>query len=119
MADPTTPIIATGGLYLLGIATGLHPELLVCGFVGCWWYNSYLPELALGQRFVSAIIAALVAAWFTPPLISWLTSLSWWPTVVPAQTAGFPCAIILGFLTHKVIGPALLRTAQKKAEDLA
>lgn len=118
MSEPATPYLATGGLTLFGVVTGLHPMLLVAGFVGCWWYNSYIAELSLGQRMTSGIIAALVAAWLTPPVISWITSLSWWPVHVPALIAGFPCALAIGFLTHKVIGPALLRTAQKKAEDL-
>lgn len=119
MSEPATPILATGGLTILGVVTGLHPMLLVAGFVGCWWYNSYLPELTLRNRITSGIIAALVAAWITPPIITWLTSLAWWPPTVPALTAGFPGALVLGFLTHKVIGPTLLRHAQKKAEDIA
>lgn len=119
MSEPTTPFIATGGLTLFGFVTGLHPMLLVAGFVGCWWYNSYLGQLTIGQRIGSSIIAALVAAWTTPPIIGWLTSLDAWPPTIPALTAGFPCALALGFLTHKVIGPQLLRIAQKKTEDLA
>lgn len=119
MAEPTTPLLATGGLTLFGIVTGLHPMLLVAGFVGCWWYNSYLPELGLGQRIATAVIAALVAAWITPPIVILLTSLAWWPPTVPSLIAGFPCALAFGFLTHRVIGPALLRAAQKRVEDLA
>lgn len=119
MAEPATPLIASGGLYVLGIATGLDPVLLAAGFVGCWWYNSYLPELPWHQRFSSAVIAALVATWVSPPIVLFVTSLAWWPAAVPSAIVGFPCALAIGFLTHKVIGPALLRTAQKKAEDLA
>ena len=119
MSEPATPILATGGLTVFGVVTGLHPMLLVAGFVGCWWYNSYMPELKIGQRIASSVIAALVAAWITPPVISWLTALPWWPDTVPALTAGFPGALAVGFLTHKVIGPALLRSAQKKAEEIA
>lgn len=119
MAEPATPLIATGGIYIFGIATGLDPVLLAAGFIGCWWYNSYLPELPWQQRLSSAVIAALVAAWLTPPIVLYVTSLGFWPAVVPASIIGFPCALAFGFLTHKVIGPALLRTAQKKAEELA
>lgn len=119
MSEPATPLLATGGLTVLGFATGIHPMLLVAGFVGCWWYNSYLSELTIVQRLASGLIAALVAAWATPPVILYLTSLSWWPATVPPLLAGFPCALSIGFLTHKVIGPAMLRAATKKAEDLA
>lgn len=118
MSEPTTPLLATGGLTLFGVVTGLHPMLLVAGFIGCWWYNSYIGELSLSQRIASGMVAAFVAGWVTPPVITWLTALAWWPPTVPALTAGFPCALAIGFLTHKVIGPALLRAGQKKLEAL-
>lgn len=121
MSEPVTPVLAlsTGGIMVLGFVTGLHPMLLAAGFVGCWWYNSYLPELRLGQRITSALIAALVAAWLTPPVVIWVTGLFWWPATVPPMLVGFPCALIIGFLTHRVIGPQLLKAAEKKAEELA
>ncbi|MBS0353040.1 MAG: hypothetical protein JSR83_03935 [Proteobacteria bacterium] len=120
MSEPIAPALyATGGLTFFGVVTGLHPMLLVAGFIGCWWYNTYGQPLPLGKRVGSAVIAALIAAWTTPPVVAWVTSLSWWPTAVPALTVGFPVSIAIGFLTHRVIGPALLRIAQKKAEDLA
>jgi len=119
MPEPVAPLLATGGLTLFGILTGMHPTLLAAGFIGCWWYNSYLPELALRDRISSGIIAALVATWSTPPLILWLTSLAAWPPAVTADAASFMAALAVGFLTHKVIGPALLRHAQKKTEEIA
>lgn len=119
MSEPATPFIASGGLTVFGIVTGLDPMLLVAGFIGCWWYNSYIPELSFGQRMSSGFIASLVAAWLTPPIVSWVTSLSWWPGTVPALIVGWPAALVIGFLTHRVIGPSLLKTALKKAEDLA
>lgn len=118
MSEPTTPLIATGGLTVFGIATGIDPMLLVAGFIGCWWYNSYLPELGFVQRISSGIIAGLVAAWLTPPLVGWVTSLDRWPPSVPPSIVGWPAALLIGFLTHRVIGPALLKNATKKAEAL-
>lgn len=119
MSEPTTPILTSGGLTVFGVATGLDPVLLVAGFIGCWWYNSYIPTLTVGQRFSSGIIAALVAAWATPPVIAWVASTPVWPHAVSPMIAGWPLALVIGFLTHKVIGPSLLRVAEKKAEDLA
>lgn len=121
MSEPIVPVaaLATGGLTILGFVTGLHPMLLVAGFVGSWWYNSYRGSSTLLQRLSTGIIAALVAAWMTPPLVIFASSLAWWPAAVPAILVGFPAALALGFLTHKVIGPTLLRVAEKKSEDLA
>lgn len=119
MSETTaTALFASGGLTLFGLATGIHPMLLVAGFVGCWWYNSYAGTLTIAQRISSSLLAAFVAAWVTPPVVSWITSLSWWPPTVPAITAGFPVSLAVGFLTHKVIGPSLLHAAQKKVEEI-
>lgn len=119
MAEPIAPTLASGGLVVLGIATGINPMFLVAGFIGCWWYNTYVqPPLPIIQRLTSALIAALVAAWTAPPVLAWLTGSPWWPAYVPAPTVGFPLALAAGFLTHRVIGPGLLRIAQKKVEDL-
>lgn len=119
MAEPITPTIASGGLVVLGIATGIDPMFLVAGFIGCWWYNTYVqPPLPIIQRLTSGLIAALVAAWTAPPLLAWITGSAWWPTHVPATTVGFSLALAVGFLTHRVIGPGLLRLAQKKAEEM-
>lgn len=121
MSEPVAPALyATGGITVFGLITGLHPMLIVAGFVGCWWYNSYGKKpMALGQRLGSATIAGLVAAWTTPPVVAWITSTPWWPPAVPALIVGFPIALTLGFLTHRVLGPKLIAVAEKKAEDLA
>lgn len=120
MSEPVAPaLFATGGITVFGLVTGLHPMLLVAGFLGCWWYNTYGRPLPLGKRIGSAMLAAFVAAWTTPPVVAWVTSLAWWPPAVPALIVGFPVALALGFLTHRVLGPKLLAIAEKKAEDLA
>lgn len=122
MPEPTSAAAAAltaAGLTLFGVATGIHPMLLVAGFVGGWWFNSYGTPLPLRQRISSGLIAALVAAWTTPPILAWVTSFSAWPPTVPPPLAGFPCALAIGFLTHKVLGPALLKIAEKKVEEVA
>lgn len=118
MSDPIHPLLATGGLVLFGIVTGLHPMLLVAGFGGCWWYNSYLPEITFAKRIATAIVAGFFAAWLTPPIVVYVCGLDWWPDHVPPETVAFPSAFIIGFLTQRVIGPQLLRLAQKKAEEI-
>lgn len=120
MAEPVAPSIASGSLIVLGVATGLDPMLLVAGFIGCWWYNTYVqPPLPIVQRLTSGILAALVAAWVSPPVLAWVTGSAWWPSHVPSGSVGFPLALAAGFLTHRVLGPTLLRVGQKRAEDIA
>ena len=124
MPEPTTSsaaafAVTASGLSIFGILTGIHPMLLVAGFVGGWWFNSYGPAMPMGQRLSSGLLAALVATWSAPPIIAWLTSADWWPAAVPAAVFSFPAALVIGFLTHKVVGPTLLRLAQKKADEIA
>ncbi|WP_234085280.1 hypothetical protein [Azonexus sp. R2A61] len=120
MAEPIAPTLTSTGLIVLGVATGLDPMQLLAGFIGCWWYNTYVtPPLPIVQRLTSGILAALVAAWVTPPVLAWVTGSAWWPAHVPRGTVGLPLALAAGFLTHRVLGPALLRLAQKKVEDIA
>ncbi|HJW26425.1 MAG TPA: hypothetical protein VJ576_16140 [Rhodocyclaceae bacterium] len=124
MAEPTATTAAVyalvpAGLTVFGFATGLHPVLLVAGFVGGWWAQSYIDSLTLPKRLSSCAISALAAAWGAPPIVAWLPSISWWPASVPAQLLQFPLAMAIGLVAYKVLGPALLRLASKKAEEIA
>lgn len=124
MPEPTSSSAAAfaltaSGLSVFGLVTGIHPMLLVAGFVGGWWYNSYGQAMPIGQRISSGLIAALVAAWMAPPIVAWLTGSEWWPKSVPAAGFSLAAALVIGFLTHKVVGPTLLRLAQKKADEIA
>lgn len=122
MAEPTTSTaaaLASAGLTVFGVATGLHPMLLVAGFVGGWWAHSYGDSMPVGHRLSSCVIAALVATWSTPPIVVWLTTLPVWPDAVTADLIKFFVSLVLGFLAHRVLGPAILRVASKKAEELA
>lgn len=123
MAEPISPVAAlpTGaGITILGVATGLDPMLLLCGFVGGWWAQSYeQPPAALIQRLSICALSALLATWFIPPLVLWATSRPWWPGVVPAMLIQWPAAVTFGLLAYKVLGPLALRFARKKAEEIA
>ncbi len=122
MAEPTTPAAAltASGITVLGVATGLDPMLLLCGFIGGWWAQSYeQPPAGLVQRLSVCALSALLTTWFIPPLVLWVTSLSWWPDVVPAMLMRFPAAVTFGLLAYKVLGPFALRFAKSKTEEIA
>lgn len=128
MPEPTSSTIAAvsvtaGGLTLFGIATGLHPMLLLAGLAGGWWALSYQTDpMPLVRRCSTLGISALVSAWVSPPAVAGIVAMAL-PQKIPAQSAGellqFPVALIVGLLAHAVLGPALMKLAAKKIEGAA
>lgn len=130
MAEPTTTaatlasaslsIASTAtGMTVLGYATGIDPVLLIAGFAGGLWSHSYADPLPRLQRIAYSVLAGLIAAWVTPILAVIPASFDWWPRGISIHQIQFPIAMTIGFLSHQVIGPQLLRIAQKKAEEIA
>ena len=120
MAEPTsTTAIAftASGLALFGIVTGLHPELMLAGLAGGWWALSYREPMPLPRRITSVVIASISAAWGAPVAMAILTSLSWWPAQsIAHDILKFPIAMMLGRLTHTVLGSSLDALVKRKLE---
>lgn len=112
-------IAATTSLTLFGVATGLHPELLLAGLAGGLWSLFYLPPMVWYQRICAASIGSLVSGWFTPAAAIGITSMSWWPAGVTHDIVQFPLAVTIGLLSHAVIGPSMLKFAKQKADEVA
>lgn len=122
MAEPTTSIAiaaTAAGLTIFGIATGLQPGILLAGFSGGLWALSYLPPMAWWQRILVAVLGALLAGWVTPAVALGVTSISWWPRAVTAEILQFPVAVAIGLLAHTVIGPAVIRVARAKIDEVS
>ena len=125
MPEPTTSTAAaislTGaGLTLFGIATGLHPMLLLAGLAGGWWALSYQPDAMPVLRRITALsISALAAAWITPPAVATTVGAGWLGPGATGDILQFPGAMIVGLLAHAVLGPALMKFTAKKIEGAA
>lgn len=125
MAEPaatlsqTIPVAtATYGLTILGFATGLDPGLLFAGLAGGWWAVSYSPDpMPLTRRLtigaVSALAGAWGAAWVAPVADAWLgaTFAPWWPAGAGVEPLRYVCAILIGLLAHRRLGPLIMRRA--------
>ena len=127
MPEPTSSTVGigltAGGLTLFGIATGLHPMLLLAGLAGGWWALSYQTDpMPLLRRCSTLGISALVSAWVSPPAVAGIVAMAL-PQKIPAQSAGellhFLIALIVGLLAHAVLGPALMKLAARKIEGAA
>ena len=63
-------------------------------------------------------MAAIVAGYLAPAVAAAATSLSVWPATLTREMVQLPIAVMIGLLSHRVLGPGLLRIAARKAEEV-
>lgn len=124
MPEPTSTVAAVavtaGGLTLFGVVTGLHPALLLAGLAGGWWALSYQREsMPLPRRVSVLAISSLMAAWITPPAVSATIATGVLGQTMTGELIQFPGAALVGLVVHRIVGPALMRFAEKKAGEVA
>lgn len=122
-AAPPTPQLSESSAILASAlaASGLDPWMMFAGLAGGLWSLIYLPKpLPWYNRIGLAVLAAFVGAWLgavvAPPLAALAAhTWEWWPAEVGGKSMRIASSLIIGLLTHRQIGPALMR----KAEDAA
>lgn len=123
MPEPTSVVavaVTAGGLTVFGMATGIHPPLLLAGLAGGWWALSYQPApMAFGRRLSVLTISALSAAWITPPAVAATMGSGLLPPGMTGDLIQYPGAVFVGLLAHRIIGPMLMRLAERKAVEVA
>lgn len=123
MAEPnaTSAAAAAAGLTVFGVATGLDPALLIAGFAGGVWGQSYHPPTAIWRRLLLVVMAAVIAGYLAPAAAIGAMAMAPAATVgaLPLGTLQLPVAVLIGLTSHRVLGPAVMRLAAKKIEDLA
>jgi len=121
MAEPATStaaVIASAmGLTIFGIATGLHPSLLIAGLAGGLWALFYGEPQPLLKRCLSAVMSALVAAWLAPVTAYSVQELPGAPPGLPLDVLQFPVALVIGFLAMAIVGPGLMLLSRKKLDE--
>lgn len=122
MAEPTSSAVvavATAtGLTVFGVATGLHPAILLAGLAGGLWALSYQPPTSAGKRAAITIMAAVIAGYLTPAVAAGVSSTGVLPQALARDVVQLPIAVFIGLLSHRVLGPALLRFASRKVEEV-
>lgn len=124
MPDPTvsTVVMATStatGLTLFGIATGLHPAILLAGLAGGLWSLSYQSAAPLWKRTASTVVSSIIAGYLAPALAIGLMSIDVLPRSLTPEIVQLPVAVLIGLLAHRVLGPAILRIVASKAEEVS
>ena len=109
-------LVMNQAITIAGFSLGLHPPLMLAGFCGAMWSLSICDPIPIVRRLTIAITSTFVAGYGTPATVSMAHSMTWWPAEVTIEMAQYPCAMLIGFLSHQVIGPWLLKIAARQAE---
>lgn len=110
--------VTAAGITVLGVSTGLDPTVLIAGFAGGLWAQSYNPPTHWLQRLAATALAAILAGYFAPAAAAVLSASDAIKGALPGHALQLPVAVLVGLLAQRVLGPAIMRIARKKSEDL-
>ena len=121
MAEPsaTTAGLAATGLTFFGVATGLDPAILIAGFAGGVWAQSYHPPMSIWRRLALIVMASSLAGYLAPAAAAAVMSFGNTQGAFTLTALQLPVAVLIGLTSHRVLGPAIMRFAAKKAEELS
>ena len=121
MAEPsvTAGTAVATGLTIFGISTGLDPAILIAGLAGGLWAQSYHPPTSIYRRVALAALAAILAGYLAPAFAAVAASSDTVRGIFTLDALQLPVAVLIGLTSHRVLGPAFMRLANKKAEELA
>jgi len=117
--EPATSVAAVAvsatGLTILGISTGLQPDILLAGFAGGLWALTYQPPAPLFRRAAATAGSAVVAGYLSPIAVAILHGAL--PGDLSREIAQTAFGLLIGLISQRVIGPAVLRIADRKARE--
>jgi hypothetical protein len=119
MAEPSISAgaaLATG-LTILGVSTGLDPAVLIAGVSGGLWAQSYHPPTAIWRRVALIALAAILAGYLAPVFTAFIAMSDTVRGIISFAALQLFIAVIVGLTSHRVLGPAFMRFAAKKAEE--
>lgn len=121
MAEPSALIagVAATGLTFFGVATGLDPAILIAGFAGGVWAQSYHPPMGILRRLALIVMASILAGYLAPAAAAAVMSFGNTQGASTLTALQLPVAVLIGLTSHRVLGPAVMRFAAKKAEELS
>lgn len=125
MPEPTTTgaagiLISASGITIFGLSIGLRPELMLAGLWGAFWALSYAEPMPMVRRASLSILASILSGYGTPAAMSLLeNTLLRSASEALLERLQFPVAVGFGFLSHRILGPFLLRLAKKKTDEVA
>ncbi len=121
MAEPsiTAGTAVATGLTIFGISTGLDPAILIAGLAGGLWAQTYHPPASIWRRVALVALAAILAGYLAPAFAALAASSDTVRGAITLTALQLPLAVLIGLTSHRVLGPAFMRFAAKKAEEFA
>lgn len=121
MADLSVPAAAAtaAGLTVFGVSTGLDPAVLIAGFAGGVWAQSYKPPAGILQRIGLSLMASVLAGYLAPAAASIAVSLDVTRGIFTVAKLQLPVAVLVGLVAHQVLGPAVIKLVTKKGNEVA
>lgn len=120
MAEPsvTAGTAVATGLTIFGVSTGLDPAILIAGLAGGLWAQTYHPPTSLVRRVALTALASILAGYLTPAAAAIASSSEVLREMFPMAALHLSVAVLIGLTSHRVLGPAFMRFAAKKAEEI-
>jgi len=116
LTEPSTVVVGAtmaAGLTIFGVSTGLDAATLLAGLAGALWAQSYQEPAAWWKRCLITVLSAVIAGYLAPAISAWVNDHE------IKSVLKLPFAVLVGLTAHKVLGPAALRFAAKKAEEIS
>lgn len=107
MTEPvsgTAITVTAGGITILGIVTGLQPELMLAGAAGGWWAQVYIGPTSALARINRLLLAAFIAAWASPPSVAFAAGYGWLPDALPLKAWQLLAALGFGLIALDALG---------------
>lgn len=119
MAEPsvTAGTALATGLTVFGVSLGLNPAVLIAGAAGGLWAQSYHPPCSIWKRLAMVGLAAILAGYLAPLFAAFFGASDTVRGIVTLEALQLPLAVVVGLTSHRVLGPAIMRFAAKKADD--
>lgn len=114
----TGAAVATG-VTVFGVSTGLDPALLIAGLAGGLWAQSYQPAASLWRRLPLSFLASILAGYFAPAAAAVASSSDFVRGLIPSEALQLSAAVVVGLTAHRVLGPAFMRFASKKVDEVS
>jgi len=102
MPNQHTTLIAAAGVTILGVPTGLEPPLLIAGFLGAVWAQSYQAGVPWFRRALMLALSPLLAGYLAPLVAAYLYTYNFIQGAFTQPMLQFPAAVVFGLITHEL-----------------
>lgn len=119
MTEPSTAaavVAASASLTLFGVATGLDPAVLLAGFAGGVWSQSYADPEPFFKRLLLVGLSSVLAGYLSPVASAILYAQPLIANSMAEPVLQLPLGVLIGLTAHRGLGPAITRAVNKRVD---